>query len=287
MKKNALLLIASLPLLASCLKEPPQLQNGSLQACATTVSQTDEKSIRKIAPTQLSVSPDATTAVISNAQKFIVPVPRLSNGGEPLVYPQGSEKAGQAILDYTGNPIGDRGLVFFNGKDKSWQAVLGNGKGVIIINEVTQDQAKKLDQTIRGLKPSPNDLTLNDLKQAIAFAQQLGLVDMYNSTREFIQQKMTPVFADDPTFNRQEIEAYGFKKRDDRDVNQAIYIPGTFVFEGPAASPQKFKNGGVIVVQGGKMRGVQPDIFMRTYKLSNGREIESVTADLKSQCASG
>jgi len=75
-----------------------------------------------------------------------------------------------------------------------------------------------------------------------------------------------------------------FVKRDDRDVNQAIYIPGEFVFEGPAASPQEFKDGGVIVEQGGKMRGVQPDIFVRTYKLSDGRSISSVTADLKTQC---
>ena len=59
--------------------------------------------------------------------------------------------------------------------------------------------------------------------------------------------------------------------RDDRDVNQAIYIPGAFFFEGPAASPQEFRDGGVIVEQGGKMRGVQTDIFVRTYKLSDGR----------------
>ncbi|MBW4471047.1 MAG: hypothetical protein KME45_11685 [Stenomitos rutilans HA7619-LM2] len=217
----------------------------------------------------------------------------LSNGGEPLVYPQDAEKAGQPILDYTDKPIGGnagatevaRGLVFFNGKDKSWQAVLGDGNGVIIINEVTQDRAKKLDQKIRGLQPNLNNLTLNDLKQVIRFAQQLGLVDMYNSTRVFIQENMTPVIAgDDSTLNSKEVDASGFKKRDDRDINQAIYIPGTFVFEGPAASPQEFKNGGVIVVQSGKMRGVQPDIFVRTYKLSNGRAIESVTADLKSQC---
>jgi len=55
------------------------------------------------------------------------------------------------------------------------------------------------------------------------------------------------------------------------------------VFEGPAASPQEFAQGGVIVEQGGKMRGVQPDIFVRTYRLSDGRPISAVT-DLKTQC---
>lgn len=286
MRKTALFLIFSLPLLSSCVgNKPPQTQSELSQACATAVSQNGQTGIRKIAPAQLSVSPDATTEVISNAQKFIIPVPALGNAGESLVYPKSYAKAGQPILDYTGNPIGDRGLVFFNGKDKSWQAVLGDGNGVIIINEVTQDQAQKLDQKTRSLKPNPNDLTLDELKQVITFAQQLGLVDMYNSTRAFVKEKMTPAIAgDELRVNGKVIDAYGFKKRDDRDVNQAIYIPGTFVFEGPAASPQEFKDGGVIVVQSGKMRGVQPDIFKRTYKLSNGRTIDSVSVDLKSQC---
>jgi hypothetical protein len=182
--------------------------------------------------------------------------------------------------------VGDRGLVFFNGKDKSWQAVKGDGEGVIIINEVTREQAKKLYQKVQELKPDPNNLTLDELKQVLSFAQQqLGLIDMYNSSRAFVQEKMTPVIAGEvPKVNGNEVKAYGFVKRDDRDVNQAIYIPGEFVFEGPAASPQEFKDGGVIVEQGGKMRGVQPDIFVRTYKLSDGRSISSVTADLKTQC---
>ena len=224
--------------------------------------------------------------MISNAQKFIIPVPAFAQSGEPLVYPQSYEKAGQPILDYTGKPVGDRGLVFFNGKDKSWQAVKGDGEGVIIINEVTQEQAKKLYQKVQELKPDPNNLTLDELKQVLSFAQQqLGLIDMYNSSRAFVQEKMTPVIAGEvPKVNGNEGKAYGFVKRDDRDVNQAIYIPGEFVFEGPAASPQEFKDGGVIVEQGGKMRGVQPDIFVRTYKLSDGRSISSVTADLKTQC---
>ncbi|MBW4693530.1 MAG: hypothetical protein KME27_17440 [Lyngbya sp. HA4199-MV5] len=95
---------------------------------------------------------------------------------------------------------------------------------------------------------------------------------------------MTPVITGDgSTLHRDDVEAYGLRKSRSR-VKQAIDLPGTFVFEGSAASAQAFKDGGVVVVQGGKMRGVQPDIFMRTYRLSNGRAIGSVTADLKSQC---
>lgn len=287
MRKSILGVVISLSFLTSCdLEKPVQTQSEKPRACSLKAAQQNQTGIRRIAPADLKVGSDYSTSVISNAQKFIIPVPAFVQGGEPLVYPQSYEKAGQPILDYTGKPVGDRGLVFFNGKDKSWQAVKGDGEGVIIINEVTQEQAKKLYQKVQELKPDPNNLTLDELKQVLSFAQQqLGLIDMYNSSRAFVQEKMTPVIAGEvPKVNGNEVKAYGFVKRDDRDVNQAIYIPGEFVFEGPAASPQEFKDGGVIVEQGGKMRGVQPDIFVRTYKLSDGRSISSVTADLKTQC---
>jgi hypothetical protein len=287
MRKSILGVVISLSFLTSCdLEKPVQTQSEKPRACSLKAAQQNQTGIRRIAPADLKVGSDYSTSVISNAQKFIIPVPAFVQGGEPLVYPQSYEKAGQPILDYTGKPVGDRGLVFFNGKDKSWQAVKGDGEGVIIINEVTQEQAKKLYQKVQELKPDPNNLTLDELKQVLSFAQQqLGLIDMYNSSRAFVQEKMTPVIAGEvPKVNGNEVKAYGFVKRDDRDVNQAIYIPGEFVFEGPAATPQEFKDGGVIVEQGGKMRGVQPDIFVRTYKLSDGRSISSVTADLKTQC---
>jgi len=287
MRKSIFGVVISLSFLTSCdLEKPVQTQSEKPRACSLKAAQQNQTGIRRIAPADLKVGSDYSTSVISNAQKFIIPVPAFVQGGEPLVYPQSYEKAGQPILDYTGKPVGDRGLVFFNGKDKSWQAVKGDGEGVIIINEVTREQAKKLYQKVQELKPDPNNLTLDELKQVLSFAQQqLGLIDMYNSSRAFVQEKMTPVIAGEvPKVNGNEVKAYGFVKRDDRDVNQAIYIPGEFVFEGPAATPQEFKDGGVIVEQGGKMRGVQPDIFVRTYKLSDGRSISSVTADLKTQC---
>lgn len=143
---------------------------------------------------------------------------------------------------------------------------------------MTQEQAEKLNQKVLEFNPDPNQLTLNQLKQALDFARtELKLGDMYNSTRSFVKAKMTPVT---PAEGR-DVEAYGLKKRDDRDVCQAVYIPGKFVFEGPAASPQVFDNGGVIVEQGDKFRGVQPDVFMRTYRLQDGRPVASLTSDLK------
>lgn len=238
---------------------------------------------RTIKAADLKTGQGYSTPVISNAQKFIIPVPAFGPKGEPLIYPPKHPKAGQPILNRKGNPIGDRGIVFFNDKDQSWQAAVGDGQSVLIINEVTQQQAEKLHQKINELQPSPDKLNVIQLKQVLAYAQQeLALKDVYNSTRSFIRQKMTLV-GTTRSIQHDANDVYGFKKRDDRDVNQAIYIPGAFLFEGPAASPQKFTNGGVIIEQGGKMRGVQPDIFVRTYTLADGSRIRAIAEEIKSQ----
>jgi hypothetical protein len=142
----------------------------------------------------------------------------------------------------------------------------------------------KIYDKIKQFQTDPQKLSVDQLKKVLDYTrQELGLGDMYNSTRSFIKLKMTPVVASEtPRAGGQPIEAYGLMKRDDRDVCQAVYIPGRFVFEGPAATPQVFEDGGVIVKQGAEMRGVQPEIFIRRYQLADGKPITS-PRDVKAQ----
>lgn len=221
------------------------------------------------------VSFENSSAVISSAQKLILPVPDFGADGEPLVYPASDPRHGQPITDWQGNPIGDRGIVFFNEKDNAWQAAPGDGTAVVIINEVSAEQARRLFTKIHEYQPDPNHLSLDELKAVLEFARtQMGLRDMYNSDRAFIASKMSPVTQE--LIGHQDgrpIECFGLMKRDDRDICQAVLIPGRFTFEGPAATAQVFDDGGVIVKQGNSCRGVQPDVFERTYRHRDGRRI--------------
>ena len=226
--------------------------------------------------------------VISSAQKFIIPVPALDDGGDPLVYPDG-EKAGQAITNYKGEPIGATGVVFFNATDKSWQAVPGDGNGVIIINKVSEDQARSLYAHIEntlgltgakdGISGTYNNasiagalkaMTLAQIKDTLAHAHSIGLSDMYNSDKGFIQSKMSAISA---VPGGDHAESFGFHKRDDRDICKAVYIPGSGEFEGPAATPQKFENGAVIVQQGNNTRLIQANVFVETYRKADGTPV--------------
>lgn len=279
-------LFAIIPLvaLATACTEATRQPTDALSLTDKSATAVETAATVTVSPADLQFGEGASTPVISTAQKFIIPVPALENGGEPLVYPPDDHRAGAPIVDYKGEPIGERGLVFFNQADQTVQAVAGDGNGVVILNQVTADQANALHQYILELNPDPASLTLAQLKQVLAFAQQeLDLGDMYNSDRTFITENMSPIETwTAVTASDQADPAYGLKKRDDRDINQAIYIPGSFQFEGPAATPQVFENGGVIVQQQDDVRGVQPEIFIHTYSFSNGQPIANVS-DLATQ----
>jgi hypothetical protein len=141
----------------------------------------------------------AAKPVISAAQKFIIPVAAFDDA-DPLVYPAGTEKAGEPITDWQGNVVGAKGIVFFNEIDKCYQAARSDGQSVIIINEVTAEQARNLQEFIRELGEPGDSLSKSSLELVVSHAQKdLGLIDIYNSTDEFVRSKMTPVARRAPT----------------------------------------------------------------------------------------
>jgi hypothetical protein len=209
-------------------------------------------------------------AVISRAQKFILPIGALKDGVE-LRYPAGHENAGEKIVDFEKKPIGDRGVIFYNSTDNSVQAVQGDDSGVIIFNLVNQSQADMLrakhDELAKG-SSTPGILDHAGILSFLDYATSLGLTDRYNSTREFIRKRMTPV--GDLGANE-----YGLYKRDDRDICHAVRLDGSGFFKGPAASPQKFEDGAVIVQQGKEYRLVQCDAFEQSYCYSDNTAIDA------------
>lgn len=216
------------------------------------------------------------TPVVSNARKFVVPVPALGDAAEPLVYPPGHAQAGQPILDWEGKAKQGKGLVFFNEKDSCWQAVQANGAGVIIINGVTEPLAEGLYGKIETLGGNPQAFSIGDIKEILEFAFGMGLNDVYDSSIDFVRAKMTPARNSDR--DRFEMQRYGFVKRDDRDVSFAVAVEGPVKLVNPdTVTPQVFQQGAVIVQTGNSIHGVQPDIFFRDYRHVDGRLIGRLT----------
>ena len=205
--------------------------------------------------------------MVSGTLRFVIPVPMFKDGGEPPVFPDG-EKKGQPLTDWQGRPVSGSGVVFFNADDRAYQFARGDGTAVIIIGSVTRDQAEQLVAKVRTMVSDPNALTLGQLKELIRYAREtLGLVAIYDSSREFVATKMSKVALDTG------IAAFGLHKRDERDICHAVYVPGSGEFQGPAASPQRFADGAVILEQDGNVRLIQPDSFEATYTHPDGRPL--------------
>lgn len=212
---------------------------------------------------------DKGAQVISSANKFVLTIPKTQ--GEPLIDP----KTNKPITDWQGNPIGESGVVFYNAKDNATQAVPTDGTGVIIINEVNEEQSEKLKEKILSLAPDPTKLTLNQIKEILEYAQnELGLKDMYNSDNGFISKKMSSVGIETRDENK---NLWGRLKRDDRDICQAVLVHGPITFEkeseGQGVVKQEAKGDAVLVKQGDDIRLIQLDVFLRTYKTSSGETL--------------
>ncbi len=232
---------------------------------------------RTITAGDIDFSERASTLVYSDTLRFILPVPKLAGGGEPLVAPPG-EKAAESFVDHQGRPINGRGVVFYNPDDECWQAARGDGSAVIIISPIDEAQGAKLLAKIKSLSADPQALTLAQIKSVIRFAGSLGIGAAYDSTRAFVAERMT-------AFDRTSPQGFGLHWRKAHDTCRAVFVPGAGRYRGPAATPQMFRNGAVMLKQGESVRLVQPKSFEATYRLPDGSLAK--VADLRVQDPQG
>lgn len=187
--------------------------------------------------------------VVNRTQRFVLSVPALPEGGELLVFPEGTPNAGQSLKK--DRPVPERGVVFFNGKDEQWQGVIGDGTRVIIINEVDADQAKLIQQKVEALcKPS-----VEGIKAILAYARsEFGLVDFYNSNRESVSKNLSLIGPGNPCHMQVTKDT----------VHSAIYAGGAFSFPGPVV--QNYPQGGVILNDGRHIWGIDSGVFIRNFR---------------------
>lgn len=215
---------------------------------------------RLIRADQIDFSERASTAVVSDTLRFILPVPLLAGGGEPLLNPDGSAP----FIDRNGAQVHGRGLVFFDRDDRCWEVARGDGSDVIVFSPIDAAKADALSRRIADLAPTPERLTVGQLKEVIAFAyDQLGLRSAHHSSCAWVAEAMTPIAAD--AFGA------GVYQRKASQTCRAVYLAGTGSFAGPGATPQRFEDGAVIVSGAGSIHLVQPVSFETTYRLADGR----------------
>lgn len=221
-----------------------------------------------ITPADIDLS--CAIKVISRAQKFIVPVP-CDSYSDLLIYPDGAPKAGSPIIDHKGRPVGERGLVFFNAVDNCHQAVASDGCSVIIVNQVSREDAEAIESFIGRLGESIDSLSMAAVKAVLSFvATALRLNDIYNSTDSYVRERMVAVAQPRSCQGR----AAGWMCRRATDILDATFITGHGEFLGPAATAQVIPpEGAVILRDNDELRMIAVDVMLSTYLHSDGRPL--------------
>lgn len=206
--------------------------------------------------------------VVNRTQRFIVFVPALMHGGEALVFPKTTRRAGQPIKQ-------GRGVVFYNGVDRAWQAALGNGEDTIVINDITAAQADALLAKQTVLRGQNTALNLDAIKKLLAFAKdELGIIDFYNKRASSIARDTRVIDVGNPFF----------MEVNKPTLHHALYVSQAFTFDGPVQ--QVYPAGAVMVSDGRRCWGVGTEVFMRGYKkIQRGKELPltSVQVDFEQQ----
>jgi len=190
---------------------------------------------------------------VNRTERFALPVPQLPDGGELLVFPDGTPKAGEPMKTMPdGSPA--RGVVFFNCKDQAWQAVRGDGSGVIIINEVTAGQAQAIHERMvaKGYLTTPS---IEGVREILEFSRDvLSLVDFFNSNVDSVKKNLRLMDESNPYY-------YQVSK----DVkHRALYVPQSFTIDGPVQ--QHYPKGAVVLNDGPNTWGIDTGVFMRNFK---------------------
>lgn len=93
-------------------------------------------------------------------------------------------------------------------------------------------------------------MSQSDIHKVLEHGHKIGLSDRYNSDWDYVKDKLE--------------KENGNLYRRNGELNNAVYVPGAGHFQGPAGSPQIFKNGAVIVHdQKNAARLVQVDLLFK------------------------
>jgi len=220
----------------------------------------------QIDPSKLDFS-DAPV-LLNRSKRFVLPIPELPDGGEELRYPKGHEKAGEPIYtNHDGSP--QRGIVFANHTDSGWQGVQGNGKEAIIINDLSEAQARILLAKVNEITPDITKASAEQVQQILRFTrEEIGVVDMFDKDLESVSRQMRFVDGSRPGPDLGDPKTFlGYMEVSKDTEHRAIRIDRAFAIQGPVL--QRYPRGGIVVNDGNYTWGIDKDVCQRNWKVKN------------------
>jgi hypothetical protein len=179
------------------------------------------------------------------------------------------DKDGNPVLDWEGKPVAGDGFSFMNcvaSGNPALQAVRTDGKEVIIFNNLTDDQEKRVTEFFKGIETRAID-SVSRIQEAISKSVEIGAGDVYNSTVAFVNSKM--VSRDNEPISLPEsnnaMTVLSTQRNGEPVSFVRLDISGTFK-GGPTLNGEKFVKGCAAISDGSNgFRLVEPSVFNATY----------------------
>jgi hypothetical protein len=232
-------------------------------------------------------------SVVNRTKRFVLNIPKLPEGGELLVSPDGivmkyqpeidlendqeliykqeqvfkRNKHTQEIISAHPDVLPERGIVFRNEADQCWQAVRGNGKECILFTDVDATLAEVFKEfvDISGLNENPSIEVIN---QILNYASSLGMNDRQNKKASDVANEMKVIDQNNPFHMIVTKEV----------VHKAVLIPYGFIAD--TKRKQSYASGAVILDGGKHKWPIATDVFMRNFKeVSSGVERDLTTVE--------
>jgi len=185
------------------------------------------------------------------------------------VYPKEHELSGQTIA-YQAE--GSWGVMWWNDITLEWQGVPSDGSGLIVINQVTEDEAVRLQDWISKAVGTADKLSSETVTDFVTFAKKETKKCVYNASRASFLLTVGVYEWKHQTG----IEGYGLYQRRKDDIFKALDVCAAFRFE-PAGN-QFFPEGAAVIysLNTCKARCVLRDAFYKTYRQLDGSQIANI-----------
>lgn len=202
----------------------------------------------------------------STESKFVLPIP-VFDGDVPLKTPEGQD------IQY--QPPNSRGVVWKNAITGEWQGVRSNGEDVIIINQMTREEAMQVKSWIDECVGQPNKLGAGTIINFVDWAKNTFNKCVYSAEKMKFLTSVEAVGEISP--------GYGLYQRKAQDVFESVRIKEAVRLTsanhpGPG---QLFETGFVLIRRHSDIKAVPrpvlADAFCKTYKrLVEDRKLENI-----------
>lgn len=226
--------------------------------------QSSRASLPEVRMSDLNFSSNAF--FVNRAERYVIKVPTLPNGGEPLMFPDGTPNEGDAIRTNTDGSTA-KGVVYFNAGKQIFEGILGDGTEALILSGVHEDLISDFDQRLEILN-TQDDQYVDKLHETLRYFQSCGEINLRSWPLAQIVREMGCSTSSPNAWRHR-----------DSELVEVAYVPHGCIFVN-GNHEMTYPLPTVFLKKGNFVWGQDPQVFLRDYrKVESNRELKICSID--------